>query len=73
MGRMDRTAVRKLDMNSPDFEEENMMIFHGTPAECWRVMRDVNRQAMYLGGGEFDVDAPLRRDIAAKFFRNQNN
>jgi hypothetical protein len=67
MGKMDRSVVRKLDMDSPGFGEANMMIFQGIPQECMGVMRNLRRQAMRLSGGEFDVDAPLRRDVVKKF------
>jgi len=70
---MDRTAVRKLDMASPEFAEANMMIFEGTPQECFGVMQSLRKQAMWLNGRNFDVTAPMRRDIVKKFFRDKNN
>ena len=73
MGKMDRSVTRKLDMDSPGFAEANMMIFQGTPQECMGVMRSLRKQAMWLSNGEFDVDAPLRRDVVKKFRRGENN
>jgi hypothetical protein len=73
MGKMDRTVTRKLDMNAPEFAEANMMIFEGSPQECFKVMRHLRKQAMRLSNGDFDVDAPLRRDVVKKFYRDKNN
>jgi hypothetical protein len=65
--RMDRTVVRKFRMDDPDFEEKNMMIFEGTPEECWKAIRDVNRLAWNLSHRKNVVDVPMRRDIARKY------
>jgi len=50
-----------------------MMIFEGTPQECFQVMQSLRKQAMWLNNVEFDVNAPMRRDIVKKFFRDKNN
>jgi hypothetical protein len=65
--KMDRTVVRKLSMDDPDFEEKNMMIFEGTPDECWEAIRDVNKLAWNLSYRKNVVDVPMRRDVARKY------
>ena len=65
-------TVKKLDMNSPDFYEANMMIFMGTPEECWAEIRDVNRLARNLSRGRAVPEPKLRRDVARKFIWNEN-
>jgi len=71
--KMDRTAGRKLNMASPEFAEANMMLFEGTPQECFGVMRALRRQAAWLSNGEFDVDAPMRRDVVKISHRGEIN
>jgi hypothetical protein len=66
---MDRTVVRKLNMNDPDFEEKNMMIFEGTPQECWDEFWDFAPTITWLSGGKIDFFKPIRRDVARKKFR----
>jgi hypothetical protein len=61
----------KLDMNSPDFEEENMMIFMGTPEECWKAIRDVNSLARNLSRRKVVSEPKLRRSFAKKFYLNE--
>jgi hypothetical protein len=65
--RMDRSVVKLMSMDSPEFEENNMFIVDGTPQECWDIMWETNRQLRFLTGEE---PARLRRDIVRKFYRN---
>jgi len=73
MGRIDKTVVRKLDMNSPDFEEANMCLCFGPPQECWDHFWDMGSLVTSLSNGEIDFFKPLRRDIAQKTFRILRN
>jgi hypothetical protein len=69
MKRMDRTAVRKLDMNSPDFEEANMCLCEGSPQECWDHFWEMGPIVSGFSNGEIDFFKPLRRDVAQKIYR----
>lgn len=69
MGQMDRTVVRKLDMNSPEFEEANMTICDGTPQECWDGFWELARVVTVFSKGRYDFSKPIRRDVTQKTFK----
>jgi len=69
VGRMDRTVVRKLDMNSPEFYEANMSLCDGTPQECWDEFWELALVVSGLSQDGYDFCKPIRRDVAEKTYR----
>jgi hypothetical protein len=69
MGRMDRTVVRKLDMNSPDFKEANMCLCEGSPQECWDEFWELARVVTVFSQDGYDFSKPIRRDVTEKTHR----
>ncbi|MCL1946951.1 MAG: hypothetical protein FWF51_07375 [Chitinivibrionia bacterium] len=67
---MDKTVVKKMSVNSPEYKESNLWIIDDTPQVCWDIIWDTNRQMMYFSNGKINFDTPLRRDVVKKFYRN---
>ena len=69
MGKMDRTVIKKIHMDSPEFEEANMCICRGTPQECWDEFWDFAPTITAFSRGKWDFSKPIRRDVIRKIYR----
>ncbi|MCL2220020.1 MAG: hypothetical protein FWB94_09065 [Chitinispirillia bacterium] len=68
---MGQTVVaRKLNMNSPDFEEDNMSICYGSPQECWDGFWELARVVTVFSKGRYDFSKPIQRNVAVKTYRS---
>ncbi|MCL2102348.1 MAG: hypothetical protein FWH22_11625 [Fibromonadales bacterium] len=65
---MDKTVVRKMRDDSPEYEESNLWIVNGTAEELCKEIYNSRKLAMLLSNGEYNIEQPLNKNVVKKFF-----
>ena len=68
MQRLNKNVVKKMDMNSKEFEENDYWIVEGTPQYLWNEFWDLMNLASSLNREAFDISKPLNRNVARKIY-----
>ena len=68
MPRLNKNIIKKMNMNSKEFEENDYWIVEGTPQYLWNEFWDLMNLASSLNREAFDISKPLNRNVARKIY-----
>jgi len=68
MERLNKKVVKKMNMDSQEFKENDFWIVEGTPQYLWDEFWDLMLFATHLNKDALDISKPLNRKIARKFY-----
>jgi hypothetical protein len=68
MERLNKKVVKKMNMDSQEFKENDFWIVEGTPQYLWNEFWDLMQFATQLNKEALDISKPLDRKVARKFY-----
>ena len=68
MERLNKKVVKKMNMDSQEFKENDFWIVEGTPQYLWDEFWDLMLFATHLNKDALDISKPLNRKVARKFY-----
>jgi hypothetical protein len=68
MEKLNKNIVKKMNMDSQEFKENDFWIVEGTPQYLWNEFWDLMQFTTQLNKEAFDISKPLDRKVARKFY-----